>query len=57
MSRNLSHMWNGPRGKDFFSNASSPGNGAVICPAFKRGFGPLTSMKSATRVAYHICAL
>ncbi len=49
--QNLSHIWNGPPGKDFFSSDSSPGNGAVICPAFERGVKPLALMKSATRVA------
>lgn len=39
-------MWNGPAGKCFFRHSSSA-NGAVICPAFQRGRGPLASMKFA----------
>ena len=34
-----------------FSNDSSAGNGAVICPAFQRGRRPLALMKFAKRVA------
>lgn len=34
-----------------FLDISSSGNGAVICPAFQRGGGPLASMKFAMRGA------
>jgi len=33
------------------SDDSSCGNGAVICPAYQRGHGPLASMKFAMRGA------
>jgi hypothetical protein len=40
-----------PRGQALFSDISSSGIGAVICPAFQRGRGPLASMKFAMRGA------
>lgn len=52
----MRHMWNGPLGKCFLQ-ATSHGNGAVICPAFQRGLEPLASMKSAMRGADHLNAL
>lgn len=39
------------------SDNSSHGNGAVICPAFQRGSGPLAWMKSAMRGADQTNAL
>src|SRR4051812_35613423 len=38
-------------------DASSRGNGAVICLAFKRGLGRWPLMESAMRGAYHIFGL
>jgi hypothetical protein len=40
-----------PAWQGAFSDVRSRGNGAVICSAFQRGFGPLASMNSAMRVA------
>lgn len=39
------------------SGGSSHGNGAVICPAFLRGSGPLALMKSAMPGANQLSAL
>ncbi len=46
-----------PARQVLFSDISSCGNGAVICPAFQRGHGPLALMKFAMRGANQSDAL
>ena len=54
--QNLSHMWNGPPGKDFFKRVVTRERCSHMSGLSAR-LGPLASMKSAIRGAYHICAL
>lgn len=48
----LAHMWNGPAVKVLLR--SPPSDGAVICPAYGCGHGPLATIRSATPIAKSI---